>query len=281
MASTNISLTTTAFPWQTGPRMKTPGHSGQIVHPQLWPKDLQYKDKKTVIIGSGATAITLLPNLADHDARVTMLQRSPTYILSVPNRSISRWLSYILPNALYHTLPKFRALAAHIKCPPAIASHIPYDPHFKPKYNPWEQRLYVYPEGNLFRSLRRLQAARRYLPNAALIIGYTNASLSLGSDATAQLVCRLLKELESRKLIADIPRLKEQDAATLQDRPLLNLKSTYVSLAERVLPKAADRGPWQPRDHYFKDLKFAQRGDIDTGLEFVQGPNLRLHTKMS
>ena len=64
-------------------------------------------------------------------------------------------------------------------------------------------------------------------------------------------------------------------------RRLLNLNSTYVSIAERALPKAADRGPWQPRDHYLKDLRFAQGGDIDTGLEFVQGPSLRLRPKMS
>ncbi|KAJ5589575.1 hypothetical protein N7537_012253 [Penicillium hordei] len=335
---------------------------GQIIHPQFWPEDLQYKDKKIVIIGSGATAITLLPNLADHAARVTMLQRSPTYILSVPNRSSSRWISYLLPNALYARMqrmiwiyttrlfflfcqrfPNFARWLLKLNVRKQLPNHIPYDPHFKPRYNPWEQRLCVCPDGDLFRSLRqgkadvktdtirevtkngiilnsgeqleadiivtatglRLQIAGgsalsvdgkkidvgdKYLwngimlqdlPNAAFVIGYTNASWSLGSDATAQFVCRLLKELELRKLISAVPRLKEKDAATLQDRPLLNLKSTYVSLAERVLPKAADRGPWQPRDHYLKDLKFAHSGDIDTGLEFVQGPNLRLRPKMS
>ncbi|KGO35832.1 hypothetical protein PEX1_032700 [Penicillium expansum] len=335
---------------------------GQIIHPQFWPEGFQYKDKKIVIIGSGATAITLLPNLADHAARVTMLQRSPTYILSVPNRSSSRWLSYILPNDLYRRVqrmisiyttrifflfcqrfPNFARWLLKLNVRKQLPGHIPYDPHFNPKYNPWEQRLCVCPDGDLFRSLRqgkadvktdtirevtkngiilssgeqldadiiitatglRLQIAGgsalsvdgkkidvgdKYLwngimlqdlPNAAFVIGYTNASWSLGSDATAQFVCRLLKELESRKLVAAVPRLREKEAVTLQDRPLLNLKSTYVSLAERVLPKAADRGPWQPRDHYLKDLKFAHHGDIDTGLEFVQGPNLRLRPKTS
>ena len=239
--------------------------------------------------------------------------------------------------------PNFARWLLKLNVRKQLPNHIPYDPHFKPRYNPWEQRLCVCPDGDLFRSLRqgkadvktdtirevtkngiilnsgeqleadiiitatglRLQIAGgatlsvdgkkidvgdKYLwngimlqdlPNAAFVIGYTNASWSLGSDATALFVCRLLKELESRKLIAAVPRLKEKDAATLQDRPLLNLKSTYVSLAERVLPKAADRGPWQPRDHYLKDLKFAHSGDIDPGLEFVQGPNLRLRPKIS
>jgi cation diffusion facilitator CzcD-associated flavoprotein CzcO len=335
---------------------------GQIVHPQFWPEDLQYKDKKVVIIGSGATAVTLLPNLAEQAARVTMLQRSPTYILSLPNRTSSRWLSYLMPASMYCRLqrviwiytsrifflfcqrfPNFSRWLLKLNVRKQLPNHIPYDPHFKPRYNPWDQRLCVCPDGDLFRSLRkgkadvktdtirevtkkgitlnsgetldadiiitatglRLQIAGgstlsvdgskidigdKYLwngvmlqdlPNASFVIGYTNASWTLGADATAQFVCRLLKNLESRKLIAATPRLKEKDAATLQDRRLLNLNSTYVSVAERVLPRAADRGPWQPRDHYLKDLRFAQGGDIDTGLEFVQGPSLRLRPKMS
>lgn len=335
---------------------------GQVIHPQFWPEDLQYKDKTIVIIGSGATAITLLPNLADDAARVTMLQRSPTYILSVPNRSSNRWLSYILSNALYLRLqrmisiyttryfflfcqrfPNFSRWLLKLNVCKQLPSHIPYDPHFKPKYNPWDQRLCVCPDGDLFRSLRqgkadvktdtirevtkngiilnsgeqldadiiitatglrlqivggaalsvdgkKIDVGGKYLwngvmlqdmPNAAFVIGYTNASWTLGADATAHLVCRLLKELESRKLVAAVPRLKEKDAATIQDRPLLNIKATYVSLADRILPRAADRGPWRPRDNYLSDLKFAQSGDIETGMEFVQGPNLRLRPKMS
>ncbi|KAJ5882617.1 uncharacterized protein N7529_001289 [Penicillium soppii] len=336
--------------------------AGKIVHPQFWPKDLDYKDKKIVIIGSGATAVTLLPNLAEKAQRVTMLQRSPTYILSLPNRTNSRWLSYILPYSWYTRLQRFiwiytsRIFFLFCQRFPGLSrwllrlnvnkqlpKHISHDPHFKPRYNPWDQRLCVCPDGDLFRSLRqgkadvktdtikqvvkkgivlnsgeqldadiiitatglRLQIAGgaklsvdgkkieigdKYLwngvmlqdlPNAAFVIGYTNASWTLGADATAQFVCRLLKKLESEKLIAATPKLKEKDAATLQDRPLLNLNSTYVSIAQRVLPKAADRGPWQPRDHYLKDIKFAQGGDINTGLEFVQGPSVHLRAKLS
>ncbi|KAJ5761793.1 uncharacterized protein N7511_005175 [Penicillium nucicola] len=335
---------------------------GQIVHPQFWPEDLHYQDKKVVIIGSGATAVTLLPNLADKAARVTMLQRSPTYILSLPNRTNSRWLSYLLPASLYSRVqrliwiytsrffflfcqrfPGFSRWLLKLNVRKQLPAHIPFAPHFQPRYNPWDQRLCVCPDGDLFRCLRtgkadvktdtiravtargitlasgdtldadiivtatglRLQIAGgavlsvdgskidigdKYLwngvmlqdlPNASFVIGYTNASWTLGADATALFVCRLLKTLESRKLLAATPRLKAGEAATLQDRRLLNLNSTYVSVAERALPKAADRGPWQPRDHYLKDLKFAQSGDIDTGLEFVQGPGLRLRPKMS
>ncbi|KAJ5772761.1 hypothetical protein N7457_007657 [Penicillium paradoxum] len=335
---------------------------GQIVHPQLWPEDLQYKNKKIVIIGSGATAVTLLPTLAQDATRVTMLQRSPTYIASVPNHTSTYWLSYILPKALYDKLqlliwvystrmiflfcqrfPNFSRWLLKLTLRNQLPSHIPYDPHFKPRYNPWDQRLCVCPDGDFFRCLRqgkgdvktdtirqvtknglilnsgdqleadiiitatglklqiaggaalsvdgkKIDAGDKYmwngvmlqdLPNAAFVIGYTNASWTLGADATAQFVCRLLKKLESQKLIAAVPRLREKEAATLQDRRLLNLKSTYVATAEHALPRAADRGPWKPRDFYMKDMKFALGGDIDTGLEFVQGPDLHLRAKMS
>jgi hypothetical protein len=118
------------------------------------------------------------------------------------------------------------------------------------------------------------------LPNAAFVIGYTNASWTLGADATAQFVTRLVRNLESRKLVAATPRLKSSQAQTLQERPLLNLNSTYVTVAQRTLPLAADQPPWQPRDHYSKDIKFALKGDIDTGLEFVQGPSFRLRPEV-
>lgn len=335
---------------------------GQIIHPQFWPEDLDYTDKKIVIIGSGATAVTLLPNLAEKAQRVTMLQRSPTYILSLPNRSASRWLAYLLPSSVYQKMQRIiwiltsRIFFLFCQRFPSVArfilrknvsrqlpAHIPHDPHFKPRYNPWDQRLCICPDGDFFRSLRKgkadvktdtiktvtkngvalnsgetldadiiitatglkLQIAggsslsvdgekidigSKYLwngvmmqdlPNASFVIGYTNASWTLGADATAQFVTRLIQNLERRKLIAAIPRLTAGVAQTLQQRPLLNLNSTYVTVAQRALPMAADQAPWQPRDHYAKDIAFAKKGDIDTGLEFVQGRSFRLRPKLS
>lgn len=337
-------------------------YQGQVIHPQFWPEDLNYTDKKIVIIGSGATAVTLVPNLADQAQRVTMLQRSPTYILSLPNRSASRWLAYLLPTSVYQRMqraiwilttrvffvfcqrfPSFSRWILRRRVNRQLPGHIPHDPHFQPRYNPWDQRLCICPDGDFFQSLRkgkadvktdtiktvthkgitlhsgetldadiiitatglRLQIAggatlsvdgqkidvgSKYLwngvmlqdlPNASFVIGYTNASWTLGADATAQFVTRLLKSLESRKLIAATPRLQPGDASSLQQRRLLNLNSTYVTVAERVLPMAADRAPWQPRDHYTKDIQFALKGDIVTGLEFVPGPSLRLRPKLS
>lgn len=335
---------------------------GQIIHPQFWPEDLDYKNKKVVIIGSGATAITLLPNMANEAANVTMLQRSPTYIQSIPNRTNNRRLSYLLPTGLYHRLQRAiwiqrqRIFFLFCQCFPSISAwylklgvkwHLPsriaYDPHFKPNYDPWDQRLCVCPDGDFFASLRsgkanvctdtiktvtkkgitlnagetldadiiitatglKLQIAggvavtvdgqkfdisSKYmwngvmlqdLPNAAFVIGYTNASWTLGAEATAKCITRILKTLESRKLVAAIPRVKDQDALLLQERPMVQLKSTYIIDGPRVFPRAADRGPWQPRDHYGKDIRFARNGNLDDGLEFVQGPNLHLRKRVT
>ncbi|KAJ5646242.1 hypothetical protein N7490_002614 [Penicillium lividum] len=335
---------------------------GQVIHPQFWPKDLDYTGKKVVIIGSGATAITLLPNLAKKAERVTMVQRSPSYILSLPNRSNSWLLRWILPTKAYHSFqrmiwilqsrffflfcqgfPNFARWILKLTTKRQLPSHIPHNPHFQPRYNPWEQRLCVSPDGDFYACLRRgkadvrtdtiktvtkngltinsgetldadiiitatglkLQIAggaiitvdgekidigSKYMwngvmlqdvPNASFIIGYTNASWTLGADATAQFVTRLLKSMETRKLLAATPRMKAQEAEVVQTRPLLNLNSTYVTAASRVLPLAADRGPWRPRDHYLKDVKFATKGNLDDSMEYAQGPNLHLRAKMA
>ncbi|RHZ52910.1 flavin-containing monooxygenase [Aspergillus thermomutatus] len=325
---------------------------GQVIHPQFWPEDLDYTDKKVVIIGSGATAVTLLPKMAEKAAKVTMLQRSPTYILALPNRQ-SSLLSWILPNTINRKLQRLRwiitsrffflfcqtfpwmaRLLLKLSVVRQLPKNIPHDPHFKPRYNPWDQRLCVCPDGDFFRSLHtghadvktdtirqvtatgielnsgdfldadiivtatglKLQMAGgtsitvdgekqrvpdKYLwngvmlqdlPNASFVIGYTNASWTLGADATALFVCRLLKWMERHHKVAAIPRLNPGLARQMQPRRLLNLNSTYVTAAEKDLPKAADRGPWQPRDNYLSDLMFAKYGRLDQGLEWIDGP---------
>jgi cation diffusion facilitator CzcD-associated flavoprotein CzcO len=325
---------------------------GQIIHPQFWPEDLDYTDKKVVIIGSGATAVTLLPKMAEKAAKVTMLQRSPTYILALPNRQ-SSLLSWILPNTINRKLQRLRwiftsrffflfcqtfpwmaRLLLKLSVVRQLPKNIPYDPHFKPRYNPWSQRLCICPDGDFFKSLHsghadvktdtirqvtangieltsgdfldadiivtatglKLQIAGgtsvtvdgekqrvsdKYLwngvmlqdlPNASFVIGYTNASWTLGADATALFVCRLLKWMETHNKVAAIPRLNPVLAGQMQPRRLLNLNSTYVAAAEKDLPKAAARGPGRPRDNYLSDLMFAKFGRLDQGLEWVDGP---------
>ena len=344
--------------------LKTPipgihNFQGQVIHPQFWPEELDYKDRNIVIIGSGATAVTLLPKLAEQASRVTMVQRSPTYILSLPNWS-NRWLSWILPWKVYQRLqrttwifilrifflfcrwlPGFSCWLLKLHVQIQLPSHITYNPHFKPRYKPWDQRLCISPDGDFFHSLRvgkadvrtntiktttasgitldsgetihadiiiqatglKVQVAggcnimvdgqsvnisEKYvwngvmlqdIPNVFYLFGYANASWTLGVDATAHFVCRLLRILQLRGLVAAVPRL--DDNILFRDCGLFDLSSTYMTLAERVLPKAADRGPWKPRDHYARDLNFALYGDIDDCLEFVQGSSLRLRPDVS
>jgi len=147
---------------------------GQLVHPQQWPAELNYTGKRIIVIGSGATAVTLLPSLATSAAHVTMLQRSPTYIVARPSRDkIAAWLRRALPEGLAHRLTRsknillgmyFYNLARRFphKARQAILGGIrrqlgadfDVDQHFSPDYLPWDQRLCLVPDGDLFKAIR-------------------------------------------------------------------------------------------------------------------------------
>jgi cation diffusion facilitator CzcD-associated flavoprotein CzcO len=144
--------------------------SGTVVHPQYWPEDLDYTGKKVVVIGSGATAMSLIPSLAEKASNVTMLQRSPTYLFSASKYSASAdWLRKVLPGRVAHLIIRQRnALAEGViwflarKTPGFIKwlirriaiSNLPkgydVDTHFKPRYNPWDQRLCLIPDADLY-----------------------------------------------------------------------------------------------------------------------------------
>lgn len=152
---------------------------GEIIHPQFWPENLDYADKRVVIIGSGATAITLLPTMTDKAAHVTMLQRSPTYIMSVPAIDpVARALQKVLPEKAVYRLNRIRNIGlqrllfqAARKRPAAVrrlllgmvkkqlaGSGVDMK-HFTPSYQPWDQRLCVVPNGDLFKVLREGKAS--------------------------------------------------------------------------------------------------------------------------
>lgn len=147
---------------------------GTIVHPQHWPEDLDYRDKKVVIIGSGATAVTLVPAMATDATHVTMLQRSPTYITALPGRDgiadwlrqrlpakvahpIVRWKNVLMGTAFYQLCRRRPGLARRLLTG-MVAKQLPedltVDPHFTPTYDPWDQRLCLVPDGDLFESFR-------------------------------------------------------------------------------------------------------------------------------
>ncbi|MFC7495395.1 MULTISPECIES: flavin-containing monooxygenase [unclassified Nocardioides] len=152
---------------------------GTVVHPQHWPDDLDYAGKTVVVIGSGATAVTLVPAMAEAGAgHVTMLQRSPTYVLSLPGEDplakllrrlparfsypIVRWKAILLATAFYQASRRWpRKMRALIRKGTAsqLPAHIDVDTHFKPAYNPWDQRLCFVPDGDLFKALRSGRAS--------------------------------------------------------------------------------------------------------------------------
>ncbi len=143
---------------------------GPIVHPQQWPEDLDYAGKRVVVIGSGATAVTLVPAMALTAAHVTMLQRSPSYVISLPSEdALAVWLRRRLPPmAAYHAVRwknvalmtlsyqlsrrRPRLMKSLIRCGAQrrLPAGYDVDVHFKPDYNPWDQRLCIVPDGDLF-----------------------------------------------------------------------------------------------------------------------------------
>ena len=148
--------------------------SGELIHPQHWPKDLDYTDKRVVVVGSGATAVTIVPAMAKKAAHVIMLQRSPSYVVSMPtDDSFANGLRKWLPQKLAYTLTRFknilqqtlvyyvcRKYPRHAKrmlrklLVAQLGHNYDVDTHFNPKYDPWDQRLCLVPNGDLFRGIK-------------------------------------------------------------------------------------------------------------------------------
>jgi cation diffusion facilitator CzcD-associated flavoprotein CzcO len=147
---------------------------GPVIHPQFWPEDLDYKGKRVVVIGSGATAVTLVPVLAQEAAHVTMVQRTPSYVLPVPARekldarlrallgeqrafAVSRRKNLIRQLVLWRFCRRYpdatRKLIRRITVA-ALPAGYPVDEHFRPPYNPWDQRMCIAPDGDFFRAIR-------------------------------------------------------------------------------------------------------------------------------
>ncbi|MFJ1260685.1 flavin-containing monooxygenase [Cupriavidus sp. CuC1] len=153
--------------------------AGQVVHPQHWPENLDYAGKRVVVIGSGATAVTLIPAMAGKTAHITMLQRSPSYILAMPaedvianllNRvlgprrasRIVRRKNIMLQRTIFKAcrrFPRFMRwlLLALVRL--QLPKHFDCDTHFSPRYNPWEQRLCFVPNGDLFKAIKSGRAS--------------------------------------------------------------------------------------------------------------------------
>ena len=146
---------------------------GRVVHPQQWTDDIAYAGQRVVVIGSGATAVTLVPELAKTAAHVTMLQRSPTYVVARPAvDGMANWMHRHLPSRLAYGLSRWkrvllgmyifrmarrkpeklkRLLLGGVRM--ALGKDYDVKTHFTPRYNPWEQRLCLVPDGDLFEAI--------------------------------------------------------------------------------------------------------------------------------
>jgi monooxygenase len=173
---------------------------GQILHPQWWPEDLDYTGKRVVVIGSGATAVTLVPAMAERAAHVTMLQRSPTYYVSRPDRdAIADAIRKVLPARLAHRIVRGKNIllgtafyqfcrrypeAASRRLRGEVARRLPtgypVERHFTPRYNPWDQRLCLVPDDDLFKAISDGKAA----VVTDTIDAFTETGIRIGSGET-------------------------------------------------------------------------------------------------
>ena len=321
---------------------------GQVVHPQHWPEDLDYDGKRVIVIGSGATAVTLIPAMAPKTEHITMLQRSPSYVVTLPGEdpiarfmrrwlppkmayTVIRWKNVLLATAFFH-LSRRRPEFTKRLIRKAVASRLPagYDvrTHFNPSYNPWDQRVCLVPDGDLFDAISsgrasvvtdsietfteeglRLESGQELeadiivtatglnvlmlggmqvavdgdevdisktvgykgmmfsgVPNAAVALGYTNASWTLKCDLCSEYVCRLLNHMDAHGYRVAMPRAPD---ASLQTEPFLDLSSGYILRSIDSLPRQGPRRPWRLYQNYPRDILMLRHGEIeDEGIEF-------------
>lgn len=320
---------------------------GQIVHPQHWPEDLDYRGKKVVVIGSGATAITLIPAMSDDAAHVTMLQRSPTYITTLPaNDPVAVGMKLAkVPDKVAYRIGRARNIALQrasfelSRTNPAASRRVLLAAvraqignkidmrHFTPSYNPWDQRLCVVPNGDLFRVLRsgkasivtdrietftergiRLASGEELaadivvsatglrvqmlggatleidgepvvtrdrvvykgtmldgVPNAMMVLGYTNASWTLKADLAAEYFCRVLNHMREHGYTRMEAIAEEGDRSP--DSVMGGaLTSGYIQRGDAVMPRQGTRGPWQVINSYFRDRKMLRKAPLDDGV---------------
>ncbi|MFG1793558.1 flavin-containing monooxygenase [Nocardia sp. NPDC049149] len=338
------------YDYDNGYRPEFPGEAdfgGLIVHPQHWPEDLDYRGKRVVVIGSGATAITLIPAMSGDAEHVTMLQRSPTYITALPADdpvAVGMKLARV-PAKLAYQIGRNRNIALQrasfqlSRTNPAAARKLflagvrmqlggKIDMrHFTPTYNPWDQRLCVVPNGDLFRVLRngkasivtdrietftetgirlasgeelpadivisatglRMQmlggatlevdgepvitrdrvvykgAMLNGVPNAVMVLGYTNASWTLKADLAAEYFCRVLNHMRAKGYTRMEAIAEESDRST-ESVMGSALTSGYIQRGDAIMPRQGTRGPWQVVNNYFRDRKMLRKGPIDDGI---------------
>ena len=199
----------------------TADFEGRIVHPQFWPADLDYRGKRVVVIGSGATAVTIVPEMARQAGHVVMLQRSPTYMVSRPSEDviantlrkilparlaygITRWKNVLL-QMFFFRLARSRPAKVKEKILEAVRDLLPagYDveTHFTPRYNPWDQRLCLVPDADMFEAISDGRASivtgtiERFTPKGIRLASGEEIEVDIIVTATG-LKLQLLSDIE-------------------------------------------------------------------------------------
>ncbi|MFT4970009.1 MAG: monooxygenase [Chitinophagales bacterium] len=201
---------------------------GPIIHPQFWDESLDYTDKKIVVIGSGATAVTLVPELAKKAKKVTMLQRSPSYIMALPSEDlIANFLNKYLPSKPAYQLIKWKNVLLSMflfqysqRWPESMKKFImkgvhrglkteELDKHFQPTYKPWDQRLCLVPDGDFFKAIRRGDAdvvtdhIKEFTPNGINLVSGESLEADIIISATGlklQLLGGMTVEVNNEKI---------------------------------------------------------------------------------
>jgi monooxygenase len=204
-----LHFTSGYYSYETPYAPEFPGQArfrGEIVHPQLWPEGLDYAGKRVVVIGSGATAITLVPAMAEQTEHITMLQRSPSYVMPLPSEDeMANRLRRVLPAQVAYKITRASHLALtygfyeYFRRAPEhgrkfinklqtrmLPEGFPVDVHFNPSYAPWDQRLCFVPDGDLFRALRSGRA--EIVTDAVDTFTETGIKLVSGAELEADII---------------------------------------------------------------------------------------------
>jgi monooxygenase len=243
------------YDYATGYMPGWPGmdrYRGRILHPQQWPEDPDYEGKRIVVIGSGATAVTLVPALAEKAAHVTMLQRSPTYIVARPSEDfIANWLRRKVSPRLAYRLVRWKNVLLQIYfynlarrkpaktkqgilrlAQKALGAEYEVEKHFSPRYNPWDQRLCLIPDADLFLAIRAGQAS--VVTDEIATFTETGLRLQSGAELNADIIVTAtglkLQLLGGMKLRVDGQEVTPAGAMTYRGMmysDIPNLASTF------------------------------------------------------
>ncbi|MEU4620331.1 NAD(P)/FAD-dependent oxidoreductase [Actinoplanes sp. NPDC023801] len=248
---------------------------GQLVHPQFWPAGLDHRGRRVVVIGSGATAVTIVPAMDRDAAHVTMLQRTPTYVLAQPRRDVvADVLRRVLPAGpahraaraknitmqwlLYRACRRFPDRMRALLRKGVVAgtgSEAVADRDFAPPYALWDQRLCIVPDGDLLSGL----------PNLGVCIGYINLSWTVRSDMTARLLARILRHMGEHGRTVVEPVAPAHLGETF---PFMDMQSGYLRRAAHLMPRATARYPWAIRQDVMADARATNRADLMNGLVY-------------